>query len=247
MNRFHHLKRTLVPNLAKIICFGSDVEWVIVNYNSQDEMDDGLRDYISFTMRGHLAYYRTTDIQYFNYSHAKNLSHLLARSDYVVSLDADNFLDAGGIARILQLFAEYPDAILKGLGGLVGLKKPHFLSLGGYDEDFHGWGYEENDFVMRATRWGLTPVGLDCVKDRIEHSDEERIENFDPALLEEFEAKDPATIRMEMNERNGRMATAKSQGGKIRANENRMLGRARVTKNFSDETFEVGWMTGQER
>src|SRR5918912_1007197 len=100
-------------------------------------MNEFLRNYISLTMSGHLTYYRTTDFPYFNYAHAKNLSHLLASGDYVMNLDADNFIDREGIGKILRAFHEHPDAVLQGFAGLVGLKKTHFLSLGGYDEDFH--------------------------------------------------------------------------------------------------------------
>jgi hypothetical protein len=245
MNRFHHLKRTLLPNLANIAYFGSKIEWVILNYNSQDGMNTGLRAYTRFITSGHLSYYCTKEFPYFNHAHSKNLSHLLAGGDYVVNLDADNFVDIAGINGILKLFNENPDAVLKGYGGLVGLKRSHFLSLGGYDEDLHGWGYEENDLITRARRLGLRHVKLNCLRKRIEHSDRERFENFDPALLEEFEAQGPAGIKRKMETRNRGLSTTRTQEGKIRANEQRMFGKARVTKNFSDRAFEVGWMTGQ--
>jgi glycosyltransferase involved in cell wall biosynthesis len=244
MNRFHHLRSTLHLNLANMMAFGNDVEWVIVNYNSRDGMDEGMRDYRNLTIGGHLRYYRTTDFSYFNYSHSKNLSHILATGDYVVNLDADNLIERDGIAKILRLFHEYPDAVLQGYAGLVGLKRSHFLTLGGYDENFHGWGHEDNDLIMRAKRLGLSHLTLDCLKGRIEHGDEERLENFDPTLIEEFEAKDAYGIKMEMNERNGIISMANSHEGKITANANRMFGSAKVTKNFSDEVFEVGWMSG---
>lgn len=253
MNRSHHLKRTLAPNLENLIPFGSVVEWVIVNYNSRDGMDELLKDYVSLTVSGNLTYYRTTDFPYFHHSHAKNLSHILASGDYVMSLDADNFIDIDGISKILLRFYQSPDALIQGLGGLIGLRKSHFLSIGGYDEDFHGWGHEDNDLVMRAKQLGLTYFQSDWLSRRIEHSDEERVENLDPAFLEEFEAKDPTGIRIEMNERNGLISMAKCEDGKVcadgkvRANENRIIGRASVTKNFSEETFEVGWMTGSEK
>jgi len=226
-----------------MIPFGSLVEWVIVNYNSQDDMDEGMRDYIGLTVRGNLKYYRATDVQYFNQSHAKNLCHILSSGDYVMNLDADNFIGLDGIAKIVKLFYAYPDAVIQGYAGLVGLKKSHFLSLGGYDEEFQGWGHEDNDLIMRAKGLGLTHFQLDCLRGRIEHSDEERIENFDPALLEQFEAKDPVGIKWEMNERNGQLREARVYAGNVRANENRMMGRARVTKNFSEETFEAGWIS----
>lgn len=244
MNRFHHLERTLGPNLEYLIPFGSLIEWVVVNYNSHDDMDERLREYASFIGSGHLTYYRTTDSQYFNHAHAKNLSHFLASGDYVMNLDADNFLDIDGISKILRGFYQYPHAVIQGYGGLIGLKKSHFLSLGGYDEDFQGWGHEDNDLIMRAKGLGLTYLQSDCLKGRIEHGDEERVENFDPALLEEFEAKDPVGLRKEMNDRNWRLRMLKAQGEGIRANENRMIGRARVTKNFSEEIFEAGWIAG---
>jgi hypothetical protein len=230
-----------------MIPFGSVVEWVVVNYNTQDGMDEGLRDYLSFIMKGHLTYYRTTDSQYFNHSHAKNLSHFLASGDYVMNLDADNFLDIDGISKILRGFYQYPHALIQGYGGLIGLKKSHFLSIGGYDEDFLGWGHEDNDIIMRARAWGLTHLQSDCLRGRIEHGDEERVENFDPALSEAFEAKDPIGIRKEMNDRNWRMRMLKAHAGGIRANENRMIGKARVTKNFSEEEFEAGWVTTSEK
>jgi predicted glycosyltransferase involved in capsule biosynthesis len=242
MNRFHHLKRTFHHNLANIIRFGNEVEWVIVNYNSRDRMDEELRAYRSFTAGGNLQYYRTTDFAYFNYSHSKNLAHILAGGDYVVNLDADNLLERDGVSKILRAFSERPDAVLQGYGGLIGLKKSHFLSLGGYDEDFKGWGHEDNDLIRRAKSFGLEHFQLDCLKGRIEHDDEERLSNFDPVLIEGFEAKDPVGIKMEMNERNGIMSTARFLDGKISANQGRMFGRAAVTKNFSDELFEVGCM-----
>lgn len=246
MNRFHHLKAVLAPNLESLIPFGRAVEWVIVNYNSQDEMDEGLRDYASFIERGYLTYYRTTDVQYFNHAHAKNLSHFLASGEFVMNLDADNFLDIDGISKMLRGFYQFPHAVIQGYGGLIGLKKSHFLSIGGYDEDFLGWGHEDNDIIMRAKGAGLTLILSDCLKGRIEHGDEERLENFDPALLEKFEAKDAAGIRQEMNDSNWRMRMLKAQAYPgIKANENRMIGKARVTKNFSEEKiFEAGWMTG---
>lgn len=247
MNRFHHLKRTLEPNLANIVQFGNAIEWIVVNYNSQDDMDEGLQGYANFTASGHLTYYRTTDFRYFNHSHAKNLSHFLASGEYVVNLDADNLLYRGGIANILAAFSEQPDAVLRAYGGLVGMKRCHFLALGGYDEDFQGWGYEDGDLVRRARNSGLAYLDVDCLSRRIEHGDEERLRNLDPALLEKFAVKDARQIKNAMNETNGRMHRAKSQAGTIRVNENRIAGRARVTRNFSDQPLEAGWTIAPQR
>lgn len=247
MNRFHHLERTLLPNLESLVPFGSVVEWVVVNYNSEDNMDAILRDYAGFIRRGHLTYYLTREPQYFNFSHAKNLSHILASGDYVVNLDADNFLDINGISNVLRTLYQFPEVLIQGLGGLIGLKKSHFLSLGGYDEDLQGWGQEDNDLISRARRMGLTHLQPNCLRTRIEHGDIERVENFDPALLDEFEATDPYGIKIEMNERNGRKLEIKAQHGVITANENRMIGKALVTKNFSNEEIAVGWISGPEK
>jgi predicted glycosyltransferase involved in capsule biosynthesis len=240
MGRFHHLKITLGPNLRVVEKFGGEVELVVVNYNSRDGMHEGLRDYVSFIEGGQLSYYHTTDVQYFSSPHSKNLSHLVAGGDYVVNLDGDTFLNAAGVARILQIFDAHPDAVMRGLTGLVGIKKNHFLSLGGYDEEFVGWGFDDDDLVSRARQAKFPYVEEDELVSRLEHGDEERVSNFDPALLERFEVEDATRMRWEMQKRNYTLSQDNLRRGIVEANADRVWGKARVTKNFSDELIEVG-------
>jgi hypothetical protein len=241
MNRYHHLKVTLEPNLRVVEDFGGAVEWVVVNYNSRDGMGEGLRAYGGLIESGHLSYYHTTEFQFYSSPHSKNLAHLLAGGAYVVNLDADTFLSAEGVARILQIFEEHPDAVMRGLTGLVGIKKTHFLSLGGYDEDFTGWGFDDDDFVSRARRAGHRYFEEESLVHRLEHDDEERVSNFDPALLERLGVKDASQMRWEMQRRNYNLSTANAQDGRVKANENRVVGKALVTRNFSDELTRVGY------
>ncbi len=241
MGRYHHLKITLDHNLETIARCGAAVEWIIVNYNSRDGMHEGLREYVRFIESGHLAYYHTTDFQYFSSPHSKNLAHLLAGGDYVVNLDADTFINTEGVARLLRIFEQHPDAVLRGFTGLVGLKKSHFLSLGGYDEDFAGWGFDDDDLVSRARQAKLQYIEEEGLVSRIEHDDAERIMNFDPAMLELFEVRDASQMRWEMQRRNYNLSVKNLEEGIIKANRNRVCGKARVTKNFSEEIMQAGY------
>lgn len=241
MNRYHHLQVTLGPNLHVVARFGAAVEWVVVNYSSRDEMDEGLRAYGAFIDRGHLSYYHTTEFQHYSSPHSKNLAHLLAGGAYVVNLDADTFLNAEGVARILQIFEERPDAVMRGLTGLVGIRKTHFLSLGGYDEEFIGWGFDDDDLVSRARQAGHLYVEEESLVHRLEHGDEERVSNFDPELLQQLGVKDASQMRWEMQKRNYNLSTANAQQRRVRANEHKVIGEARVTRNFSPESMQVGY------
>lgn len=241
MNRFHHLRVTLGPNLKVVESFGAAVEWVVVNYNSRDEMDEGLREYGAFIDSGHLSYYHTREFQYYSFPHSKNLSHLLAGGAYVANLDADTFLNAEGVARILQIFEAHPDAVMRGLTGLVGIRKTHFLSLGGYDEELDGWGFDDDDLVSRARQAGHHYVEEEALVHRLEHGDEERVSTFKPALLEQIGVKDASKMRWEMQRRNYNISTANAQQGRVRANEGKVIGEARVTRNFSSELTPVGY------
>ena len=112
--------------------------------------------------------------------------------------------------------------MLRGFTGLVCLRKSHFLSLGGYDEDFAGWGFDDDDLVSRARQAKLQYIEEEGLVSRIEHDDAERIINFDPAMLEHFEAHDASQMRWEMQRRNYNLSVKNLQEGIIKANRNRV-------------------------
>ena len=43
----------------------------------------------------------------------------------------------------------------------LGINKSDYLCIGGYDEDFIGWAYDDTDFILRLRKYGCRFVGID--------------------------------------------------------------------------------------
>lgn len=198
-NRLHHLSKTLPKNLTDNEPF-SDLEFVVLNYNSDDKLDDWVHDNFAHQVEaGRLAYYEMIEeypgqYQYFNIAHAKNVSHRLALGDIVVNVDADNFtgegfadwvnllpweLDIIAVPMYIDVVREGIISNPRGVGGRICMSRFDFLKLGGYDETLgETWGMDDTDLVQRVTNAGLTHVEIPGrYLDAITHDDEERIAN----------------------------------------------------------------------
>ena len=91
-------------------------------------------------------------------SSAKNRAHFQATGDILVNVDADNYLSVEYIQGLLDLFDKDMNIIVHGeceVGGRIAISRFNFIRLGGYDERFKDWGYEDIDFIYRATNLGL--------------------------------------------------------------------------------------------
>lgn len=158
MNRESNLKVTLPINL-ELIKDHSNIEIIVLNYNSKGDLDE----YIHTIDNTQLKYFKESTEKYFNMSRAKNIGSRLSTSDYILNLDADNFLTEDYITRLLQMLDEDVDIISMttqkpdtGLGGRLGCKISVFNHLRGYDESLQGWGADDVDFETRAINYGYT-------------------------------------------------------------------------------------------
>lgn len=196
MNRLHHLKETLPKNIQDNLAY-ENVEFVLLNYNSKDDMDEWVKnemsEYIEF---GLLQYYKTTEPQSFHMSHSKNVVARCATGDIICNIDADNFTGKGFANYVNQKFCENENIFLttdaynasRDCYGRICVKKDDFYKSCGYDENMKSYGYEDNDLKNRLQLLSLTKV---YIADRsflaaISHEDTERLEN-DKSFLE-FEA-----------------------------------------------------------
>ncbi|MFN0125152.1 MAG: glycosyltransferase [Verrucomicrobiales bacterium] len=189
MNRTHHLKLTLPENLASQPRRG--VEFVIANYGSRDDLDEWIRSTFREELRaGRIRYVRNRRPRYFHQSKAKNLAHRSAQGDIVCNLDADNIAGRGLTDHLRDVFSREPDSLVHFTGnysahGRIALLRHHFDELGGYDENFSGWGLEDYEFVHRACalrHLTLARCGLPQFAGCLDHSDEARMENMSPRL-----------------------------------------------------------------
>ena len=196
MNRLYHIKKTLIKNIKNNISY-SKVEFVLLDYNSKDGLEDWVyqncKEYLD---SGILKYHKTTDPLYFHMSDAKNLVHNLAKGDILCNLDADNFTNKNFAFYLNFNFRANKNIIMlntlsinhfgvSDFGGRIGISKENFIKLNGYDQDFIGWGYEDVDFKHRAFEIGLKPIKIQSYfLKSIWHSDKMRDENMPVSKME---------------------------------------------------------------
>ena len=180
MDRLNHLKYTMPTNISVVDWLYPEVEFILVDYNSKD----GLEEWVNTELRayldsGILKYYKTSQPQYFDMSHAKNISHKLALGEILCNLDADNFISIEFIETILKLFDKDDNIILHGTGGANGkicIKRENFMKLGGYNEKLEGWGFDDLDFLNRAVAFlSLKRANIWQFDWTINHDSDERV------------------------------------------------------------------------
>jgi hypothetical protein len=184
MNRLQHVRRTLIKNIEHNLSY-PNVEFVLLDYNSGDGLERWVRGTCGkYLESGILKYHRTTKPVHFHMAHAKNMAHKLATGDILCSLDADNFTSKNFAFFINFTYEKNRDCVgvsawgnhkksrLSDFGGRIFLSRDNFERVGGYDEEFVGWGYEDLDFKQRAVNLGLKMVSIPvCFLGCIKHED----------------------------------------------------------------------------
>src|SRR5690349_668565 len=169
MNRLHHLEQTLPVNLADNSLHST--YFLILDYNS----DDGLQEYIFTNFReqiksGKLRYRRYADAKYFSHSHSRNLAVRLTDATYVCNVDADNYTGPHFDRYLMQQFEQHPRVVVSALSnplniygafGRMATRRADFIEVGGYDEAFEGYGFEDYDLVSRLEQSGLEKILID--------------------------------------------------------------------------------------
>ncbi|MCU0731253.1 MAG: glycosyltransferase family 2 protein [Hyphomonas sp.] len=204
--RLHHLRQTLPANMAAE-AGNDDIEFVLLDYDSNDGLGDWVRD----TFRGELAsgrlvYVRHAPAPHFRMAHAKNMSHRAASGDVLVNVDGDNFIAPNTSAWLRALFVEHPNSLAcpreltvpgflqqrylnrflnrprpaDGLCGRIAVSRATFHAVGGYNEGLLGWGGDDVDFMLRVRDSGarLAAMPVAVWGGTIPHDNEERIANM---------------------------------------------------------------------
>ncbi|MET3878898.1 hypothetical protein ABIE50_004310 [Chitinophaga sp. OAE865] len=158
-------------NLKKVQDY-PNLEIVLLDYNSQDGMDKWVKtNLLPQLKRKKMVYYKTFEPQSFSHSHAKNMAFKLATGDIVCNINADSFMGRGLVWHINRLFHQNRNSFLfpsprlgfdSGSAGVVCVRKEDFLRVGGFDERFKVYGWEDADFNNRLQHLGLEKVTLAC-------------------------------------------------------------------------------------
>lgn len=180
MDRTHHLKVTYIKNIEDCMKYRPKVEFVLLNYNSHDDLDEWVRDKLKiYIERGVVKYYKTTEPERFKMTHAKNMAARLATGEIIVNLDADTYLGENYFKFIQRKLAKgcYIRKRGEGKGGRICTFAEDFKSVGGYDETFENWGQEDGDFCDRLFRMGRIEIRSSDFE-VIKHSNKERMKNY---------------------------------------------------------------------
>jgi len=176
-NRSEHIAATYEHNLD----IGKDHEFILVNYGDKSGLDEYVKDklmkYPNFT------YYKT-DAEYFHMSKAKNLSHRLATGDFLFCLDADTYICSSTIEHCLKALGQ--GKFLSSYCSteqIYGICKDDFYRLGGYNESFDGWGFEDTDLAARCKIAGIEPhIPMPQMIRHIEHDISTKFINYKPGF-----------------------------------------------------------------
>ncbi len=169
MNRLQDLRATLQVNLRDNTC--AETTFFILDYGSQD----GLRKYLveNFSdelKEGRLKYLRYGPVQYFSQAHSRNLAVQHISAEYICNIDADNFSGRGFDFFLQEAFELVPGAVITGLNnklqshgafGRMAVARQSFLDVGGYDEGFTGYGFEDYDLISRLKASGCSEIAIE--------------------------------------------------------------------------------------
>lgn len=188
MNRLPHLKKTLIKNMIDNQSYPK-VEFIILDYNSSDGLAQFIAHHFSdFCLTGRLKFYRTDYPKKFNWSHSRNLAFKLATGDIVCNIDADNYTGTDFAAYVNNAFKTQTSTFLSTIGsthvpkdalGRICMMKEDFMKVGGYDERFEYYGFEDYDIDNRLQLLGLRKQVINSPNFHqiIPHSDNDRMKN----------------------------------------------------------------------
>ena len=169
LNRTEQIEETLPKNLEDNFIDRDRVEFVLVDFGSNDGFRDWIRfqNFKKYIESGYFKYYETDKMKSWHASIAKNTAIHFATGEVVVTLDCDNYTGMRGGDFILSTFKKNNyDCIMHqfdwnsqgGNFGRIALTKNKFNELGGYDQTMLPMGYQDWDLIKRSQALGLKYV-----------------------------------------------------------------------------------------
>lgn len=156
-NRLYQFQELYAQNLEVVLNAG-DVEWVVLNYNSSDGLDEFMES--QGQLPAPIKYLKHQTRAGWHSSVAKNLAHAAGSGAILMNLDCDNLID-DAVRAIREEFAKETDILhlwtgipQDGTYGRIAIRSKLFHELGGYDESFEPMGYQDKDLLVRAELHG---------------------------------------------------------------------------------------------
>lgn len=190
MNRLFTLKETLPYNIEHSKQY-PNVEMALLDYNSSDGLEDWIKQHCTkYISSGLLNYYKliSPEINFFSHPHSRNILFRLTTGSILCNVNADYYTGPGFLEYVndtlspgipLALISDVEKSTKDNLGRIC-MRKIDYLQVGGFDETFKGYGYEDTDLSLRLKMAG---VRLAILPDTfynvyISHEDTRRMENM---------------------------------------------------------------------
>jgi hypothetical protein len=205
-NRADHVKQTFLKNMEDNQ--QDFVRFQLLNYNSQDELDEWAREHLGkYIASGRVVYLHEKTAERFKHAHARNVAIRACTTEVICNVDADNFTGKGFGQWLRQVYLDNdPAPVFTAYGvdrgapcgdlfGRISFQVPHVVALGGYSEDLNFWGVEDWDIIQRAERSGFQRITYPKQFDTkpVEHSHDSRVSGT--------EFKTPQEASQKSNER----------------------------------------------
>lgn len=249
MNRLDHLRETLPANLAANSDY-ADLEFVLLNYNSTDEMEEWVMDTFSHEIKsGRVVYVRENTARFFKPAHSRNVCARMASGEVICNVDADNFTGQGFASFLTAEFSDPTPAIANTYDlyeykelcthGRIAIRRWHFYKMGGYDENQVGWGGEDGDLNRRCLAAGFRRIVIPPMYlQYIDHDERVRLQ-----LIDLGNADDLTKAKETTNRANWMRSSDRVRNKMFVANVGRVWGKAVVKRNYSDEIkLETTWV-----
>jgi hypothetical protein len=158
-NRCYQLRKVFGENI-EVIRNSKEVEWVILNCGSQDDLHSFMIDRIP-NCNSRITYAREISGRSWHVSLSKNIAHKMGSGDILMNLDCDNRIGQA-ITDIRLHMNENVGAMhlcsgKKGDGthGRIAIHRNLFYEIGGYDESLLPMGYQDSDLLARVEHRAL--------------------------------------------------------------------------------------------
>ncbi|GHV58384.1 hypothetical protein FACS1894182_10430 [Bacteroidia bacterium] len=160
-----HIQETLVKNIEDNFLV-DDVEFILLDYNSTDGLEEWVKTLSKYIDMGILTYYRTTIPENYHRSHSRNMAFRLSNAEIVCNLDADNFLGQGFADYVFNEFDKHgtrkifltSNFSLRDTLGKFCASQNDFMQIKGYNESLSGYGVEDIDLYARFVKMGLKQI-----------------------------------------------------------------------------------------
>lgn len=150
--RLGHLKQTL-PQFVK----QGDTKVIVVDYSCPDGTGEWVK-----TNCPQAAVAEVPGQKFFRANHARNVGAAMARSPFLMFLDADSLISDDFVLHINRALEDEVFLRLRyragnDLNGACIVSAESYRTVQGYDEVIEGYGGEEQEFYWRLRRIGLKP------------------------------------------------------------------------------------------